>query len=521
MKLLKSYISAKIKVGSIIFAMIFPIVVYAQTDTIIYELQQKFKFGLNELSTLCCFADTSFSCGKFHSEKMTDIEAYYEKLNPVLFPQTSVLTLQYYAFFNNLPTVQKENFIRYFSFNEKYFERVLQSAGLPGELKYLAPAFSAMSRNSRFIDGKAGIFQLTHFQALLNGLQVDKMVDERLNVHLATIGFARLISENVEIFGSHELAVLAYIFGNVKMKNALYFAGENPSLNELLYNLPEPGKHYIALFQATAVFLNTNRFKQVVHPFVKEDLPDTVRIYKELHFQQVSRVINIPEELLQFLNPQFKFSIVPGNLKPVKMAVPKGKRDDFVLWQDSIYNSYDSTLFQLAAQEIEYPPAPNRQYLGEPVKDLEIEGKTKIKYRIKTGDVLGIIAEDFEVSVTDLKYWNNITNERKIQAGKLLDIFVDNENAGYYTELASKKNTNVKSGTPNLAVGIHLNSTLSIFNELNALPKLEHVVKSGESPFTIAKKYNGVSPDEILQWNNIDDARKIQIGQKLTIYIKK
>ncbi|MBN2772670.1 MAG: LysM peptidoglycan-binding domain-containing protein, partial [Prolixibacteraceae bacterium] len=37
---------------------------------------------------------------------------------------------------------------------------------------------------------------------------------------------------------------------------------------------------------------------------------------------------------------------------------------------------------------------------------------------------------------------------------------------------------------------------------------------------TIAQKFDGVSPDDILLWNNIDDARKIQVGQKLTIYTK-
>ena len=87
------------------------------------------------------------------------------------------------------------------------------------------------------------------------------------------------------------------------------------------------------------------------------------------------------------------------------------------------------------AQKVEYAPAPTRQYIGEKVKDLEIEGKVKIKYILQRGDVLGYIAEDYNVEVEDLKYWNNIYNERKIQAGQQLAIFVDENEADYYRSL--------------------------------------------------------------------------------------
>ena len=65
------------------------------------------------------------------------------------------------------------------------------------------------------------------------------------------------------------------------------------------------------------------------------------------------------------------------------------------------------------------------------------------------------------------------------------------------------------------------NSPLVVFQEVNNAKKAEHIVKNGESPFTIAKKYEGVTPEDILKWNSIDDARKIQIGQKLIIYTGK
>jgi membrane-bound lytic murein transglycosylase D len=137
---------------------------------------------------------------------------------------------------------------------------------------------------------------------------------------------------------------------------------------------------------------------------------------------------------------------------------------------------------------------------------------------LQSGDVLGVIAEKYDVQVEDLKYWNNISNERKIQAGKTLDIFVDNDKVEFYSGLQTGNKT--KEVKPSVTAQLQQNTTLAVFQEINTGKKVEHTVKNGESPFTIAKKYDGVSPEDILMWNNIADARKIQVGQKLIIYSK-
>ena len=180
--------------------------------------------------------------------------------------------------------------------------------------------------------------------------------------------------------------------------------------------------------------------------------------------------------------------------------------------QDSIYHASDSALFQVLTQKIEYPPAPNRAYLGEPVKNLQIEGQTKLTYKLKPGDVLGVIAERYDVKVSDLKYWNNIYNERKIRAGQNIFIFVPDEQAEYYSSLERKT-----ENKPAIAA----QTNVPVKTIVSESDKIEYVVKNGESPYIIAKKYKGVTPELILEWNNIHDARKIQVGQKLTIYLLK
>ncbi len=499
-----------------ILLVVFPTILKAQNNTILSDYKTQFKNNLAELNDLYCWNDPTFYPGKFKFNSIQNIQAEFQNRNFPFFSEFNNQTEQFYKFLDGLEISEKQNLIRYFSFYEKEFEAALKNENLPIELKYLAPAFSAMNTTAISFDGKVGVWQLTHFQAVLNGIQINKLVDERLNISFATIAVARQLKLNMQQFTNIDLAVAAFVFGNVKVRNAISFAEK--SGREVTEFLPGDFQETVAAFQALVIFLNANKFEINVEPFAKIITLDTVNINRQLHFQQVSEVLKISEDELQFLNPQFKFSIVPDNIKPTKLILPNGKWDDFVLWQDSIYNTFDSTLFELVTQKIEYPPSPNRQYAREPVKDLEIEGKTKIKYRLETGDVLGIIAENYDVRVADLKYWNNIYNERKIQAGKNLDIFVDDDKAEYYRSLATPQKR--KKEEKSMVEQIKISSTLKVFEDLNSAKKIEHIVKSGESPYIIAKKYNGVTPDDILEWNNIDDARKIQIGQKLIVYLK-
>lgn len=462
--------------------------------------------NLNGLCELNCWDDETFYLGDFHFNNEVNFQQEIEK--NLLFTEEHSGAIEYYAYLNQLTSIQKQNLIRYFTYHEAYFEGQLKEAGLPTDLKYLAPALSLM--NPEAIDEKqrGGIWQLTHFQGVLNSLQINRLVDERFNEQKATLAFVGQLKANSKLFGSSKFAVLAYLAGNAKLKNTLARCGNNVDYSEVLKYLPIKIRETISFYQAMAIFLRTNTFS----PNNSQTELTTISIKRQVHFQQIEKVLGVSQKELQFLNPEYRYSIIPGDKKVAELCIPIQKYDAFVMMSDSIYNAYDSTLFQVVQQKIEYAPAPSRQYVGEKVKDLEIEGKTKIKYTIQTGDVLGFIAEDYGVRVADLKYWNNIYNERKIQAGKKLDIFVDDEMADYYKSLQAATRAGKTS------VGAKVNA-----KPIGAIPpnarKLEHIVKSGESPYVIAKKYSGVTPEAILAWNGITDARKIQIGQKLIIYL--
>ncbi len=133
-------------------------------------------------------------------------------------------------------------------------------------------------------------------------------------------------------------------------------------------------------------------------------------------------------------------------------------------------------------------------------KFLKPEGRTAIKYTVKSKDNLIDIAGLFNVRVSDIRNWNNLPYTSTVKVGEELTIYVNNDKVDYYSSidkmsLAEKQNL------------IFVNSGDSY---------VEHRIKSGESLSTIANKY-GVSVAQIKDWNNLKSNRLVR-GRKLMIY---
>ena len=111
-------------------------------------------------------------------------------------------------------------------------------------------------------------------------------------------------------------------------------------------------------------------------------------------------------------------------------------------------------------------------------------------YRVRSGDVLGKIAQRYGVSVSQLKAWNGLyTNTIKV--GQVLHIHQDKP-----------------SFERNLA------STATISTNSNG-GKM-YTVQPGDSLWLISKKLEGVTIDQLKKLNNLNN-NQIKPGQKLII----
>lgn len=127
---------------------------------------------------------------------------------------------------------------------------------------------------------------------------------------------------------------------------------------------------------------------------------------------------------------------------------------------------------------------------GAPVAQAEPEFKTQ-EYVVVKGDNLGTIAKKYNVTTADLKEWNNLA-DHNIQLGSKL--------------IVSKKE-------------IILSKATDKKDKLAAASKSKqalYYVRKGDSLFSIAKKYPGVTISDIKKWNGINN-ENLKPGMKLKI----
>ncbi|MDI1316868.1 LysM peptidoglycan-binding domain-containing protein [Flavobacterium sp.] len=129
------------------------------------------------------------------------------------------------------------------------------------------------------------------------------------------------------------------------------------------------------------------------------------------------------------------------------------------------------------------------------VKDAINKAEVKVtEHVVAKGENLGSIARKFDVAVSDIKDWNNL-QDNNIQLG---------------VKLIVGKKYMISSDSKN---GVAKNESMAA-NDRNQV-KL-YYVKKGDSLYSISKKYPGVSISDLKKWNGINN-ESLKAGMKLKI----
>ena len=216
---------------------------------------------------------------------------------------------------------------------------------------------------------------------------------------------------------------------------------------------------------------------------------DTIMVKKQMSFKHISELLDIPVEQLEFLNPIYKLKVIPfeGD-KPHYLRLPKNKMGLFVSNEEKIYAYLNYLETYKEKTKSEFIASTSKDSISSISVDSAYVSKPKFErktqfHTIKSGESLGKIADKYNVSITEIKNWNNIKGNT-IQAGKKIKIYSDKK---VIVKTESKSNND---GT--------------------------YTVKSGDSLFSISKQFPGVSIEDIKKWNDIS-GDNIQPGMKLKI----
>ena len=213
---------------------------------------------------------------------------------------------------------------------------------------------------------------------------------------------------------------------------------------------------------------------------------DTFHINKMLHLKQVSELTGAPLEDLKNLNPQYRHEIIPGNERQYILRLPYKYTNAFLENEDSLYRHKADVYFNPVT-----------------IKKIKDGGDgERIVYRVKSGDYLGKIAINHGTTVAKIKKWNNLkTND--IRVGQRLIIY-----RGGRVPASAQTATQAKPA-----------QSATQTKPAQTIPAgtgyIEYIVKTGESLYLIAKKFPGVSAQNIMDFNGIGS--NIKPGMKLKI----
>jgi membrane-bound lytic murein transglycosylase D len=364
------------------------------------------------------------------------------------------------------------------------FEENLDKYNMPLELKYLPIIESALNPKAKSRVGAGGLWQFMYRTGKMFDLEVTSYYDERSDVYKSTDAACQYLKSLHKMYDNWNLALAAYNCGPGNVNKAIRRSGGKRTYWEIRNYLPRETRGYVPAFIAVnyvmAYASEHNIYPKT--PDVSCFKVDTVTLSDHLSFAQISEYLDLPIEYIEFLNPAYKQNFIPNTSEANTLCLPSDKMGDFLTNEKTIYSlktendRKDSIAF-----------AQNR-----PVQT--VNKGNAIVYKVRSGDVLGTIANRYRCRVSQIKDWNNLHSDR-LRVGQKLYLYSKSSKASP----PKKKVTKVKQ-------------------QLKSDGKyMYYTVKPGDNLWDIANKYEGVSVEQIQQLNKAINTKKLKLGTKLKI----
>lgn len=470
-----------------------------------------------------------------------------EKMNSfITLPYNEVVRNYIILYSEKMPT-KMSHILGLCNYYMPIFQEVLNKYDLPEELKAMAVIESALNPVAVSRAGAKGMWQFMYSTAKIYGLHIDSYVDERLDPFKSADAAARYLQDAYEIFGDWNLAIASYNCGAGNVNKAIRRSGGKRAFWDIYPYLPRETRGYVPAFVG-ALYAMTYYKEHGIKPEAIE-MPvhvDTFKINKMLHLKQVSELVGIPHEEVKNLNPQYTHDVVPGNSREYILRLPYTYTNSFIEHEDSLY-TYKAD-----------------QYLNPATLKKILDGADgeRIVYKVKSGDYLGRIASRYRCSVAQIKKWNGLKNNN-LRVGQRLIIYRGGSSSSAASD-AAKTQSSTSASTPaaapsnattytvkkgdtlgkiaemhkctvaqikqwnslssnNIQIGQKLKvkgtATASPAPQQKAAPSGEYTtytIKSGDSFYTIAKNYPGVSAQDIMDFNGLSSS-KIKPGMTIRI----
>lgn len=369
------------------------------------------------------------------------------------------------------------------------FEEVLRNNNMPEDLKYLAVIESALNPNAVSRAGAVGMWQFMYGTAKLYNLKVNKDIDERKDIYKSTMAAAAYLKNSYNKYGNWMLAIASYNCGPGNVDKAIMRSGGKKDFWAIMNYLPRETRGYVPAFIAAMYVMNHyyNHELYPVYPDNKFCEIVCVPVTEKICFNKIAEYTNYSIDDIKFLNPGLNSNVIPvWSDEPYALKLPAEMLPIYDAMRDSI----------VLSSKYVVPTYHHVSAYGN-------TGKAGI-HIVKKGETLGSIASKYHTTVTNLKRWNNI-NSNIIVVGQKLKVYG-----------SSASNTTVSKTTksnPTVSSDSNSSKTQSSGNIVY------YKVKPGDTLYGIARKYKGLTVDEIRANNSPAKTTNLKVGTVLKLVL--
>ncbi|MEG1036853.1 MAG: transglycosylase SLT domain-containing protein [Mucinivorans sp.] len=298
------------------------------------------------------------------------------------------------------------------------FEQALYRHGLPMELKILPVIESALIPDAKSRAAAVGLWQMMILTGKYYGLEVTSFVDDRCDPVKSSDAACRYLKDLYRTYGDWTLVLAAYNCGPGNVNKAIKRAGLVRNYWDIWEYLPRETRSYVpafigATYGYTFQKAHNMNIKSPSFPMAV----DTVMVNKMMHLEQVSSTIGVSMDVLRTLNPQYRIDIIPAIDEKCALILPTASVGKFIDSEAQIY-AKDSVYLKKYLEVKNF----SSQSVEVVANNAAPAGSGKTTYKVKSGDILGKIADRYNVRVSDLQKWNKIKGTM-IRPGQKLTIY--------------------------------------------------------------------------------------------------
>ena len=272
-----------------------------------------------------------------------------------------------------------------------HMEKIIKEAGLPDDLKYVAVVESGLRPQVSSHKGAVGYWQFLRSTGRMYGLKIDHKIDERRNIFKSTKSACKYLKELNRQFDDWLLSVAAYNMGARRLKNQIKV--QNADEFYSLYLSEETQRYIFKIIAAKFIMENQYKFgftfqQGDYYPAFEFDKVN-INSSRQLPISLVAKAAGVSFKTIKDMNPELRgYYLAEGRNS---ILVPKGLIQNFEANFEDYYAKWQGS----------------------------DDGKT---HKVRPGENLALIAKKYNVRLSSLIRWNNLSSKSTIYPGDKLII---------------------------------------------------------------------------------------------------